>query len=64
MVERFVKEYANYKVKAFPINNPGDYEKRNKYKEHLEKIVSMRDRGLITCDEAINSILSTLVTGW
>ena len=57
MVERYIKEYANACKKEIASNT----EMKDSVKDHaievINKAVKMRDRGLITADEAIKMIL-------
>lgn len=56
-MERFIKEYANHKKKAIIENTMMQEEKKKEALKHIEKTLDLRNRGLITIDEAIRNIL-------
>lgn len=57
MVERYIKEYANACKRAIKENDLMGSNAKNKAIEKINKAVKLRDRGLITADEAIKIIL-------
>ena len=63
MVERYIREYANACKKEIE----GNTEMKDSVKDHaievINKAVKMRDRGLITVDEAIKMILERYKEG-
>lgn len=57
MVERYIKEYANACKRKIEENNLMASNEKNNAAEKINKAVNLRDRGLITADEAIKIIL-------
>lgn len=57
MAERYIKEYANNCKREIEENNLIGNNIKNKAVAKINKAVKLRDRGLITADEAIKIIL-------
>lgn len=57
MAERYIKEYANNCKREIEENNLMGSNIKNKAVAKINKAVKLRDRGLITADEAIKIIL-------
>lgn len=57
MVERYIKEYANDCKRKIEENNLMWSNVKNKAIAKINKAVKLRDKGLITADEAIKIIL-------
>lgn len=57
MAERYIKEYANDCIREIKENDLMKSNVKNKTIEKINKAVKLRDRGLITADEAIKIIL-------
>ena len=53
---RFVKEYANYRIRKIQMESDIDKDSRI---EKIKKAVRLCDRGLISADEAVGIILRT-----
>ena len=56
-MERFIKEYANYKMKDIESNGLIVKEIKNKKIDRINKSLKLKENGLITIDEAIKTIL-------
>ena len=59
-MERFIKEYANYKIKQIESNTLMQEEKKTEALKRLEKSVNARQKGLITVDETMHIIANLL----
>jgi len=59
-VERFIKEYANYKKKSINSNELIKEEYKQKALTRIDNILKAKGRGLITVDETILLIVNTL----
>ena len=57
MAERYIKEYANDCKRKIEGNNLMGSNVKNKTIAKINKAVKLRDKGLITADEAIKIIL-------
>lgn len=57
MAERYIKEYVNDCKRKIEENNLMGSNVKNKAITKINKAVKLRDRGLITADEAIKIIL-------
>lgn len=57
MVEKYIKEYANACKRKIEESNLMAINIKNKIVTKINKAVKLRDRGLITADEAIKIIL-------
>ncbi len=57
MAERYIKEYANDCKRKIEENNLMESNVKNKAIAKINKAVKLRDKGLITADEAIKIIL-------
>jgi len=56
-MERFIKEYANYKKKSYQRNTLLQQEYKDEALNRIDKALKSKERGLITVDEAIRIIL-------
>ena len=56
-MERFIKEYANYKIKDINNNQIMIKEVKNEKIDKINKVLRLRKNGLITIDETIKIIL-------
>ena len=56
-VERFIKEYANYKKNEYKSNTLMKEGLKYKAITKIDNVLLLKKRGLITVDEAIKSIL-------
>jgi len=56
--ERFIKEYAKYKIEGLKHNTLMQTELRDKAIARINKVIAYREKGLITSDEAIKAILN------
>ena len=56
-MERFIKEYAGYKKAQILQYELMTEEKKTEALKHIDGVLKARERGLITADEAIKSIL-------
>lgn len=52
-MERFIKEYANYKIKEYTDNDLMKQEIKDKKIWLINNILRQKEKGLITVDEAI-----------
>lgn len=59
-VERFIKEYANYKKKSINSNELMKQEYKEKALNRIDNMLKAKERGLITVDETISSIVNIL----
>ena len=57
MAERYIKEYANDCMRKIEENNLMGSNVKNKAIAKINKAVKLRDKGVITADEAIKIIL-------
>lgn len=57
MAERYIKEYANDRMRKIEENNLMGSNVKNKAIAKINKAVKLRDKGVITADEAIKIIL-------
>lgn len=57
MAERYIKEYANDCKRKIEENDLMGSNLKNKVVAKINKAVKLRDKGLITADEAIRIIL-------
>lgn len=57
MAERYIKEYANDCKRKIEENNLMGSNVKNKTIAKINKAVKLRDKGVITADEAIKIIL-------
>ena len=57
MAERYIKEYANDCKSTIEANDLMGSNLKNKAVAKINKAVKLRDKGLITADEAIRIIL-------
>ena len=55
-MERFVKEYANYLKKEIKSNDLMQEKYKTEKLEKIEKILRMRNRNLISANEAIKTL--------
>lgn len=55
-MERFVKEYASYLKKEIKSNNLMQEKYKTEKLEKIEKILRMRNRNLISANEAIKTL--------
>lgn len=55
-MKRFIKEYANYKLKDINSNDLMQEQFKKEKIAEINKIVKYRKSGLITIDEAMNAI--------
>ena len=56
-VERFVKEYASYKLKSINSNQLIQKELKTVKVDKINSVIKYRKNGIITADEAIKMIL-------
>ena len=56
MMKRFIKEYANYKLKDINSNELMQQEIREEKIAEINKVIKYRKSGLITIDEVMNAI--------
>ena len=59
-VERFIKEYANYQKKSINSNELMKQEYKQKALNRMDNILKAKERGIITVDETILSIVNIL----
>lgn len=57
--ERFIKEYANYKIKDINSNELIQKELKTVKIDKINSAIKYRKNGIITADEAIKMILET-----
>lgn len=55
-MERFIKEYSNYKIKTINNNESMQMEFKIEKIEKIYHILKMREKGLITIDEVMKII--------
>lgn len=58
-MERFIKEYANYKINDYKNNELMKKEYKEKAIDKINKILRLKENGLITIDETIKTILES-----
>ena len=58
MVEKFIKDYAKVKKNDILVDDFISEEIREKAIEKIDKTLKLRERGIITRDEAISMILN------
>lgn len=58
MVEKFIKDYAEVRKNDILVDDFISKEIREKAVEKIDKTLKLRERGLITRDEAISMILN------
>lgn len=56
-MERFIKEYANYKKGSIKNSDLMKEEYKNNIITKIDKVLAAREKGLITIDETIRYIL-------
>ena len=59
-VERFIKEYANYKKKSIDSNELMKEEYKQKALTRIDNTLKAKERGMITVDEAMLSMINAL----
>ena len=59
-VERFIKEYANYKKKSINSNELMKEEYKQKALARIDYILKAKERGIITVDETMLSMINAL----
>ena len=59
-VERFIKEYASYQIKAINSNELMKQEYKEKALNRIDNILKAKERGMITVDEAMLSMINAL----
>ena len=59
-VERFIKEYANYKKNDYKSNELMKEDYKIKAINKIDRALTLRERGMITVDEAIRTILEAI----
>ena len=59
-MERFLVEYANYQKKSFKNNQLMKQEYKDKAVEQINHALRLREKGLITVDDTIQSILNCI----
>ena len=55
-MKRFIKEYANYKIKDYTENNLMNQDIREMLITKINNVVRQEEKGLITVDEAMGLI--------
>ena len=58
-MERFIKEYANYKKNNYNNNKLMQQELKNNAIDRINKALKLKENGLITIDEVIKIILES-----
>jgi len=59
-IERFIKEYANYKKKLINSNELIKEEYKQKALARIDNTLKAKERGMITVDEAMLSMINAL----
>ena len=59
-MNRFIKEYANYKINKIKSNELIKEDLKSEAVEKIQKVLKLEKSGLITVDEAISNILNCL----
>ena len=59
-VERFLKEYANYKTKSIKDNNEIFIDDKKMALIQINKVLFLREKGMLTVEESIKGIMNVI----
>ena len=59
-VERFLKEYANYKTKSIKDNNEIFIDDKKMALIQINKVLFLREKGMLTVEESIKGIMNMI----